>query len=272
MRAVLLLTAASCLWGQVTFNRILNANKEPQNWLTYSGTELSQRHSLLTQITPANVKNLQLQWVFQARSLEKFEATPLVVDGVLYTVQAPNDVVAMDAVTGRVFWVSEYAPSPEARVCCGRVNRGLAILGDTLFMGTIDGHLLAIDAKSGKPIWDVTISKPELGYSFTMAPPGVKDKVIRGRAGGESGIRGFLAAYDAKTGKEVWRFNTVPAPGEPGFETWPAGSAAWEHGGGSIWVTGSYDPDLNLMYWGVGNPGPDWNADPRPGDNLYTDS
>ncbi|MGD1074043.1 MAG: PQQ-binding-like beta-propeller repeat protein, partial [Bryobacteraceae bacterium] len=147
MRAILFLTVASSLWGQVTFNRILNADKEPQNWLTYSGTELSQRHSLLTQITPANAKNLELQWAFQARSLEKFEATPLVVDGVLYTVQAPNDVVAIDAVTGRVFWVSEYAPSPEARVCCGRVNRGLAILGDTLFMGTIDGHLLALDAK-----------------------------------------------------------------------------------------------------------------------------
>jgi alcohol dehydrogenase (cytochrome c) len=132
MRAVLLVAAASSLWGQVTFNRILNANKEPQNWLTYSGTLLSQRHSLLTQITPANAKNLELQWVFQARSLEKFEATPLVVDGVLYTVQAPNDVVAMDAVSGRVFWVSGYTPSPEARVCCGRVNRGLAILGDTL--------------------------------------------------------------------------------------------------------------------------------------------
>ena len=138
-------------------------------------------------------------------------------------------------------------------------------------MGTIDGHLIAIDAKSGKPIWDVALSKPELGYSLTMAPLVVKDKVIMGPAGGEYGIRGFIAAYDAKTGKEVWRFNTVPAPGEPGLETWPA-SNAWEHGGGSIWVTGSYDPDLNLTYWGVGNPGPDWNGDPRPGDNLYTDS
>src|ERR1700692_115247 len=147
MRAVLFLTVASSLWGQVTFNRILNANKEPQNWLTYSGTDLSQRHSLLTQITPANVKNLELQWVWQSRSLEKFEATALAVDGVLYTVQGPPvqgryQVVALDAVTGRPFWTFEYQPASEARTCCGRVSRGLAILGDTLFMGTIDGHLI----------------------------------------------------------------------------------------------------------------------------------
>jgi len=269
MRAILFLTVASSLWGQVTFNRILNADKEPQNWLTYSGTELSQRHSLLTQITPANAKNLELQWAFQARSLEKFEATPLVVDGVLYTVQAPNDVVAIDAVTGRVFWVSEYAPSPEARVCCGRVNRGLAILGDTLFMGTIDGHLLALDAKSGKPIWNVTVAQAEAGYSLMHAPLVVKDKVIVGVAGGEFGIRGFLAPYDARTGKREWKFNTIPGPGEPGHETWSGDS--WMHGGASVWVTGSYDEQMNLTYWGIGNPGPDWNSDVREGSNLYSD-
>src|ERR1700720_147349 len=216
MRPVLFLTVASSLWGQVTFNRILNATKEPQNWLTYSGTELSQRHSLLTQITLGNVKNLELQWVFQAQSLEKFEATPLVVDGVLYTVQAPNDVVAMDAETGRIFWVYPYTPSPEARTCCGRVNRGLAILGDTLFMGTIDGHLLALDSKSGYPIWNVNVANTAAGYSLMHAPLVVKDKVIEGTAGGEFGIRGFLAAYDVRTGKEAWKFYTIPGPGEPG--------------------------------------------------------
>ena len=269
-RSLLLLLTIPQVWGQVSYDRILEANKEPQNWLTYSGTPLSQRHSLLNQITPANVKNLDLQWIFQAKSLEKFEATPLVVDGVLYTVQAPNDVVAIDAVTGRVFWVYEYAPSPEARVCCGRVNRGLAILGDTLFMGTIDGHLLAIDAKSGKPIWNVTVANAEAGYSLMHAPLVVKDKVIVGTAGGEFGIRGFLAAYDAKTGKEAWKFHTIPGPGEPGHETWAGDS--WMHGGASIWVTGSYDAQLNLTYWGVGNPGPDWNSDVRAGTNLYSDS
>ncbi len=266
----LLALVAPLLNAQITFDRIVDANKEPRNWLTYSGTPLSQRHSLLTQINPANVKNLELQWVFQSQSLEKFEASPLVVDGVLYTVQAPNDAVAMDAETGRIFWVSPYAPSPEARVCCGRVNRGLAILGDTLFMGTIDGHLLALDAKTGKGIWNVTVAKAEAGYALTLAPLVVKDKVIVGTAGGEYGIRGFLAAYDAKTGKEAWRFNAIPGPGEPGHETWAGDS--WMHGGASVWVTGSYDPQLNLTYWGIGNPGPDWNSDNRIGDNLYSDS
>ena len=268
--------AAEIVHAQVSFERILRAAQEPQNWLTYSGTLFGHRYTGLTQITPANAKNLELQWVFQTRgpaeATEKSEATPLVVDGVMYTVLSPNHVVALDAATGRMFWMYSPRLSQLARVCCGRVNRGLAILGDALFMGTIDGHLIAIDAKTGKPLWDVTISKPELGYSFTMAPLVVKDKVIMGPAGGEYGIRGFIAAYDAKTGKEVWRFNTVPGPGEPGHETWTDDKGAWQHGGGSIWVTGSYDPDLNLMYWGVGNPGPDWNADPRPGDNLYTDS
>jgi alcohol dehydrogenase (cytochrome c) len=279
LRVLFLLVAASAgLRAQqpVTFDRLLRANQEPHNWLTYSGNLSGHRHSLLTQMTPANVKNLELQWVFQTRTpaepAEKFEATPLVVDGVMYTVLAPNHVVALDAATGRMFWMYSPRLSPLARVCCGRVNRGLAILGDTLFMGTIDGHLIAIDAKNGKPVWDVSLSKPELGYSFTMAPLVIKDKVIIGPAGGEYGIRGFIAAFDAKTGREAWRFNTVPGPGEAGHETWPAGSDAWEHGGGSIWVTGAYDPDLNLMYFGTGNPGPDWNADPRPGDNLYTDS
>lgn len=270
MLCPLLALAAPLLHGQITFDRILNAGKEPQNWLTYSGTPLSQRHSLLTQINPANVKSLELQWVFQSQSLEKFEATPLVVDGVLYTVQAPNDVVAMDAETGRVFWVSPYTPSPDARVCCGRVNRGLAILGDTLFMGTIDGHLLALDAKTGKAIWNVPVAKAEAGYSLMHAPLVVKDKVIVGTAGGEYGIRGFLAAYDANTGKEAWRFNTIPGPGEPGHETWQGDS--WMHGGASVWVTGSYDPQLNLTYWGIGNPGPDWDSDTRAGTNLYSDS
>ena len=262
-------TAAS-LSAQVTFERILHADREPQNWLTYSGTMQSQRHSSLSQINTANVKNLETQWVFQARSLEKFEATPLVVEGVMYTVQAPNDIVALDAATGSVFWVYSYKPSPAARPCCGRVNRGVAILGDTLYMGTIDAHLIAVDAKSGKPLWNREIANAAAGYALTHAPLIVKDKVIMGVAGGEYGIRGFIAAFDAKTGQEIWRFNTVPGPGEPGHDSWK--NDAWKTGGGSVWVTGSYDPDLNLTYWGVGNPGPDWNGDVRPGDNLYTDS
>jgi alcohol dehydrogenase (cytochrome c) len=257
------------VWGQVSFDRILASGNEPQNWLTYSGSTMSQRYSTLNQITPDNVKNLELQWMFQARSLEKFEATPLVVDGILYTVQAPNNVVALDAVTGRVFWTYPYVPARAARPCCGQVNRGLAILGDTLFMGTIDAHLIALDAKSGKPIWNVAVAKASAGYALTHAPLVVKDKVIVGTAGGEYGIRGFIAAYDVKTGNEAWRFYTIPGKGEPGNATWKGDS--WQHGGASVWVTGSYDPALNLTYWGIGNPGPDWNGDTRDGDNLYSD-
>lgn len=256
--------------GPVSFDRILHAQDEPQNWLTYSGTTFGQRHSPLTEITPENVDKLELQWVFQARSLEKFEATPLVINGVLYTVQAPNDVVALDAATGRIFWTYLYTPSPKARTCCGRVNRGLAILGDTLFMGTIDAHLIALDAKTGLPIWNTTVADAGGAYSITHAPLIIKDKVVIGTAGGDMGARGFIAAYDARTGKEAWRFHTIPEPGEPGHETWAGDS--WKHGGAAIWNTGSYDPETNLTFWGTGNPGPDWDGRERAGDNLYSDS
>jgi alcohol dehydrogenase (cytochrome c) len=266
----LIVLLATSLQAQVSYDRILKSTQEPHNWLTYSGNYNAQRYSTLGQITPENVKNLEQQWIFQARSLEKFEATPLVVDGIMYTVQAPNDVVALDAATGRIFWTYSWTPEAAARPCCGRVNRGVAVLGDTLFMATIDARLIAIDAKNGRPLWNIQIAPPDKGYAMTLAPLVMKDKVIVGTAGGEYGIRGFIAGYDVKTGKEAWKFYTIPGPGEPGHETWPAKSNAWEHGGASVWVTGSYDPDLNLTYWGIGNPGPDWNGDPRPGDNLYS--
>jgi alcohol dehydrogenase (cytochrome c) len=266
-KLALLLVSIVSLSAQVTFDRILNAGKEPQNWLTYSGGVSSQRYSTLNQITPDNVKNLELQWIFQSRSLERYEATPLVVDGVMYTVQNPDDVLALDAVTGRIYWTYSYQTSPDARPCCGRLSRGLAILGDTLFIGTIDAHVIALDAKSGKPLWNSQVGDPAKGYAITHAPLIVKDKVIVGMAGGEYGIRGYILALDTKTGKEAWRFYTIPGPGEPGHESWKGDS--WQHGGASVWVTGSYDPDTNLTFWGIGNPGPDWNGDNRAGDNLY---
>lgn len=252
--------------AQVSFDRMLNADKEPHNWLTYSGTYLSQRYSRLAQITQANAPDLELKWVFQARWLDYYQATPLVLDGIMYTTQG-NDVVALDAATGKLFWIYRYTPAADAKFCCGRITRGLALLGDLVFLATLDAHLIAIDAKTGVPLWEQVVASATAGYSLTLAPLVIKDKVIVGTAGGEHGIRGFLAAYDAKTGKEAWRFNTVPLPGEPGHETWGEG---WKNGGASIWVTGSYDPETNLTFWGVGNPGPDYNAESRPGDNLYS--
>ena len=274
LATVLAVAAAPVLVAQVTFDRILSADREPHNWLTYSGSLNGQRFSTLAQITPANAHQLQLAWVLQARSpaepTSKYEATSLVVDGVLYTVQPPNVIVAADARNGRVFWTYAHAPSAAARLCCGRVNRGLAILGHRLFMGTIDGNLLAVDARDGRLLWTTPVGRPEAGYAVTVAPLVVKNQVIAGPAGGEYGISGFLAAYDPATGKQLWKFNTVPQPGEAGHDTWAGDS--WRTGGGSIWTTGSYDPQLNLIYWGIGNPGPDWDGRSREGDNLYTSS
>jgi alcohol dehydrogenase (cytochrome c) len=258
------------LQAQVTYDRILKAAAEPHNWLTYGGGYSSQRYSGLTQITPANVSQLEMKWMLQDQVFGAWQSNPLVVDGVMYLTERPNDVMAVDAKTGRMYWLYRYTPSPDARVCCGANNRGVAILGDTLYMGTLDAHLIAIDAKNGRPLWDVTVGDVKLAYSITLAPLVVKDKVIVGVGGGEYGIRGYIAAYDAKSGKEAWRFYTIPGPGEPGHESWRGED--WKYGAASVWVTGSYDPDLNLTYWGIGNPGPDWNPAQRPGDNLYSDS
>jgi alcohol dehydrogenase (cytochrome c) len=270
VRAWLLFAIAVSLPAQVSFERLVNAFQEPQNWLTHSGTYNGWRHSNLHQITPDNAASLGVQWVFQSRSAEKFEVTPLVADGVMYITETPNNVLALDSATGRAFWEFTYHHAPASHLCCGLVNRGLAILGDTLFMGTVDGYLVAIDARNGKLVWKTQVADYTKAYALTHAPLVVKDKVIAGPAGGELGIRGFLAAYNARTGKEVWRFNTVPGPGEPGHETW--GGDSWKTGGAPIWTTGTYDPELNLIYWGTGNPGPDYNGDVRPGDNLYSSS
>jgi len=252
----------------VTFDRLLKANQEPENWLTYSGSLMSQRHSLLTQITTANAKDLELKWVFQSRSLEKSEVTPLVVNGTMYTIQSPNDVIALNATTGKTLWTFPYTPDPAAKNCCGKMTRGLAVLGDKIFLATYDAHMVAIDAKTGKQLWNTPAGDPKIGNAFTHAPLVVKDKVIAGTAGGEYGVRGWIAAFDVETGKEVWRFNTVPGPGEAGNNTWSGDS--WKSGGAPIWVTGSYDPESNLTYWGTGNPGPDWDGRARLGDNLYS--
>jgi alcohol dehydrogenase (cytochrome c) len=252
----------------VTYDRLLKATEEPGNWLTYSGDYRSHHYSTLNQITAENVHRLRAKWIYQMHR-PKVETTPIVVNGVMYVTRPPSDAIALDAETGRALWTYEHRISARVYTCCGEVNRGLAILGSTLFLTTLDAQLIALDAASGRVVWKKQLADPGLNYTATGAPLAVKDKIIVGIAGAEGGIRGFLDAYDAKTGERAWRFWTIPAPGEPGSETWGGGDA-WKHGGASTWLTGSYDPALNLLYWGTGNPGPDYNGDVRPGDNLYS--
>jgi alcohol dehydrogenase (cytochrome c) len=265
-----LLASPSAAQVNVPPERILGAAGEPENWLTYNGTYSSQRYSTLDEITPGNVDELQLKWMLPNQVFGAWQSNPIVVDGIMYITQRPNDVMAVDAATGRVFWQYRHTNAENARVCCGANNRGVAIHGERVFMGTLDAHLIAIDAITGKALWKTRVGDVNLAYSITMAPLVIDDKVLVGVGGGEFGIRGFVAAYDVETGAEVWKFFTIPGPGEPGHDTWAADT--WQYGGAPAWITGSYDPDLNLVYWGIGNPGPDWNAAQRPGDNLYSDA
>ena len=278
MRALLLLTIVLCsvtLAAQngpsVTADHLMAGLKDPTRWLTYSGDYNGHRHSPLTQITPANVHQLTAQWTFQSGALGSFQTTPLIIDGVLYVTGFNNSAWAIDARSGRAFWRYRRDVPEDLRTCCGAVNRGFGVLGDRLFMTTIDAHLLALDMKTGAVLWDNELEDYKLGYSATIAPLVVKDKVIIGIAGAEFGTRGWIDAYDPQTGKRVWRFYTIPGPGEPGGDTWPAGDA-YLRGGGSVWVTGTYDPEQNLVFFGTGNPGPDYFSQHRKGDNLYTAS
>ena len=263
---------ASIAAQDITNKDVLDGFANPARWLSNAGDYTGQRHSPLTQITPANVGQLTAQWAFQTGLTgHKFETTPIVIDGILYATGAMNTAWAIDGKTGKQIWrYQRQLPAEGLKVCCGMVNRGFAVYGDRLFMLTLDAHLMAFEAKTGKVVWDVELAKYQEGYAATGAPLLVKDKLIVGVAGGEYAIRGFLDAYDVKTGTRVWRFNTIPAPGEPGSETWPVES--WERGGAPTWVSGSYDPELNTLYWGTGNPNPDFWSASRLGDNLYATS
>lgn len=263
-------TVITPAFSPITWDRLVNADAEPENWLMYSGTLSSQRYSRLNQITTANVDELELKWAYQIPVIDRAETVPLVVDGIMFITEAPSNLVAVDARTGGIYWRYDHEMPDDILICCGRNNRGVAILGETLFMSTLDARLVALDARTGNVLWNVAVADYKAGYSKTAAPLIVKDKVVTGIAGGEFGIRGFIDAYDAVTGDRVWRTYTIPGEGEPGNETWAGDS--WKTGGAATWITGSYDPDLNLVYWGTGNPGPDWNGDVREGDNLYSDS
>ena len=258
------------MFTPVTWERLVNAADEPHNWLMYNGTLDSQRFSRLDGIDRGNVADLELKWAHHIPQLDRAETTPLVVDGVMFITESPSNVVAVDAATGRPFWRYDHPLPDDLRICCGRNNRGVAILDELLFMSTLDAHLVAIDARTGSLVWNREVADHRGGYSKTAAPLVVKDRIVTGIAGGEYGIRGFLDAYDARTGELEWRTYTIPGPDHPDNLTWAGDS--WRTGGSPTWITGSYDPELNLVYWGTGNPGPDWNGEVRPGDNLYSDS
>jgi alcohol dehydrogenase (cytochrome c) len=252
----------------LSFDRLSRAEREPHNWPTYWGSYRADHFSELTQIDRRNVATLQARWAAPLPGSSPLESTPLVVDGVMYVAGPPGDVYALDARSGLQIWKFHR---PQQRVNPFQINpfnRGVAVLGKRVFVNTLDNNLIALDARSGRVLWEQNLADTMQGYTMTGAPLALDDKVIVGISGGEMGIRGFISAYDARDGRLLWRFDTIPAPGQPGQETWPGDS--WKTGGGATWLTGSYDTELHLLYWAVGNPGPDYDPENRKGDNLYS--
>jgi alcohol dehydrogenase (cytochrome c) len=260
-KVICLMLMALPVYGSVRFVDVVKTPAD--NWLSYSGDYSGQRFSTLSQIRSANVGQLVPQWVFHVPGASRLEVTPIVVNGVMYITNG-NEVYALDAKTGRSLWHYKRARSRTTGL-----NRGVAVLGDQLFFVSSDAHLIALSLKTGGVLWDVEYADASKNYSATMAPLAINGKVVVGVAGGDCGIRGYIDAYEAATGKHVWRFWTVPRPGEPGAETW--GGRPSDLAGGATWMTGTYDPVENVLYWTTGNPGPDFYGSERPGDNLYTD-
>lgn len=255
---------------EVTYDEIKEIEATGDDWLTYSGSYTSHRHSSLTQITPSNVASLGLRWTYQfAGDPIKIEASPIVRDGLLYVTAPPGLVVALDAQSGEVVWSYDREPNSSAVNEAGVIaNRGVAIMGDKLFVGTRDCHLIALSAQTGKVVWDAEVMADKR-YFITAAPLVYRDLVVTG-IGTTEGGRGFIAAYDVDTGKERWRYMTIPGPGEFGNDTWAGDS--WKEGGAPTWLTGSYDAKADLLIWGIGNPKPDYDAASRRGDNLFSNS
>lgn len=238
------------------------------NWVSYNGDYTGRRFSDLSEITPANVANLRPQWIFHIRDTSGLEVTPVAVNGILF-VSSANDAFALDARTGRSIW--HYSrPVTEGLIddASQHHSRGVAIWRGKVFLETDNAHLLCLDARSGHLLWDVAYAEGNKNYGATSAPLVVKDNVIVGTSGGDDGVRGFIAAFDAETGKQAWRTWTIPGPGEPGSESWPGD--LYLRGGGTTWMPGTYDPELNTIYWGTSNAAPDFDGAPRPGDDLYT--
>lgn len=274
MRFLAALLATVAFAGEVTTERLNNAKAEPQNWLSYYGTYDAWRYSELDQINRSNISKLAPVWAFETGVPEGgMQSTPLVVDGVMYTTSALNKIFALDAATGERKWTYSYNFADKGAIppLYGTWNRGVAIWEGLLFMGTVDNHVVAVDAETGREVWDVEVEDArQCGCSITGAPLVAKGMVITGVTGGDSAHRGYLNAFDAKTGRHLWRFWTIPATGEPGNETWEGDS--WKLGGGSTWMTGTYDSELDSIYWGVGNPAADFWGGDREGSNLYTES
>ncbi len=244
------------------------AENDAETWLTYGKNLSGWRYSEMRQIHTGNISQLAPAWAFQTGAPGKHETTPLVFDRMMFVTGPENHAYALDLLTGRQIW-HYFKPMPrETSVCCGRVNRGFAARGGVLYKVNLEARLVALDSKTGTVLWESEIDDIKKGYSTTVAPLVVKDMVLVGVAGAEFGVRGFIDAFDANTGRRRWRFWTVAGPDDPGGKTW--GGDSWKRGGASIWIPGTYDPELNLTYWGTGNPGPDMNGDVRPGDNLYS--
>ncbi|HEX4545670.1 MAG TPA: PQQ-dependent dehydrogenase, methanol/ethanol family [Candidatus Acidoferrum sp.] len=247
----------------------LSAQPVGANWLSYNGDYTGRRFSGLDQISKKNVGQLRAQWVFHVPNANHLEGTPVVVDGLMF-VTAANDAYALDSQTGRVIWHYSRAVT-EGLIddASQHHNRGVGVWQSRIYLETDNAHLLCLDARSGHLLWDVAYTDGNKNYGATSAPLVVKDKVVVGTSGGDDGVRGFVSAFDAETGKLAWRFWTIPGPGEFGSESWPGDM--YRHGGGTTWMPGTFDPELNTLYWGTSNPSPDFDGDPRPGDDLYTD-
>ncbi len=275
--------------AEVTHERLINSEREPQNWLNHHGNLEAHRFSGLDQINRDNVRVLKVAFTWAMGGTQGggkevivfpfagLEGTPVAEDGYLYLTTGWGVVTKLDTRGGVPRMVWQYDPAPDRDyattvACCGINNRGAVLAGDMVISIVIDGRVLALNKTDGTKVWEVQVADPGRGEVFTGAPLIVKDMVVTGMAGAEFGVRGWIEAMDLKTGKRRWRTYTIPGPGEPGHETWKDNYGAWKTGGGSTWVTGSYDPELNLIIWGTANPGPDWDNAYRPGDNLWTDS
>lgn len=260
-RLIFMLATAGAAIAQVTYEDIRTS--APHNWLTYHGAYNGQRHSTLKEIDKSNVQRLAPKWIYPIPGAH-LQSVPIVVDGVMYVTQ-PNEVHAIDARTGRLIWQYHHRPALQKGP-----NRGVAVHGTKVYMTTPDAHLVALDARTGGLLWKRELAKASDGYWSPAAPLILKGKIITGIAPGDHGLNGFLDAYDLETGEQLWRWNAIPKPGEPNGDSWAGDS--WKTAGGNTWLTGTYDPELNILYWGIGNPAPDFDGDVRKGDNLYTES